>query len=88
MRRNAGLCRDTDRSDIAATIGEAGFCLELAARIAIPIRKDSGLAREVGAAAELARARAIAEDYNQRVRRPASYISEAAFARAGIGSDL
>lgn len=64
------------------------FALELAARIAIPIRKDSGLAREVGAAAELARARAIAEDYNQRVKRPASYISDAAFARAGIGSDL
>jgi len=51
-------------------------------------RAFAGLARELGAAAELARARAIAEDYNQRVRRPASYISEAAFARAGIGGEL
>jgi hypothetical protein len=64
------------------------FALELAARVAIPIRKDTGLARELGQAAELARARAIAEDYNQRVRRPASYVSEAAFARSGIGSAL
>jgi len=67
---------------------QRAFALELAARVAIPIRKDTGLARELVQAAELARARAIAEDYNQRVRRPASYISDAAFARAGIGSDL
>ncbi len=67
---------------------QRAFALELAARVAIPIRKDTGLARELGEAAELARARAIAEDYNQRVRRPASYTSEAAFARAGIGEAL
>ncbi len=67
---------------------QRAFVLELAARVAIPIRKDTGLARELGEMAELARARAIAEDYNQRVRRPASYVSDAAYARAGIGSDL
>lgn len=67
---------------------QRAFVLELAARVAIPIRKDTGLARELGTAAEIARARAIAEDYNQRVRRPPSYVSEAAFARAGIGTDL
>ncbi len=67
---------------------QRAFALELAARVAIPIRKDTGLAREIGAAAELARARAIAEDRNQRAARPASYISDAAFARAGIGSEL
>jgi hypothetical protein len=67
---------------------QRAFALELAARVAVPIRKDTGLARELGQSAELARARAIAEDYNQRVRRPASYVSEAAFARCGIGSEL
>jgi hypothetical protein len=67
---------------------QRAFALELAARVAVPIRKDTGLARELGEAAEIARARAIAEDYNQRVRRPASYVSEAAFARSGIGSEL
>jgi hypothetical protein len=67
---------------------QRAFVLELAARVAIPIRKDATLARELGQMAEIARARAIAEDYNQRVRRPLSYISEVAFARAGIGSDL
>ena len=77
----------TDATNLPPLVQRA-FTLELAARVAIPIRKDTGLARELGAAAEIARARAIAEDYNQRVRRPASYISEAAFARAGIGADL
>lgn len=67
---------------------QRAFVLELAARIAIPIRKDTSLARELGQTAELARARAIAEDFNQRARRPARYVSEAAFARAGIGADL
>lgn len=77
----------TDAGALPPLVARA-FALELAARVAIPIRKDTGLARAAGAAAELARARAIAEDYNQRVRRPVSYVSEAAFARAGIGSDL
>ncbi len=67
---------------------QRAFVLELAARVALPIRKDTGLARELGQAAELARTRAIAEDYNQRARRPASYVSEAALARAGIGGGL
>ncbi len=64
------------------------FALELAARVAVPIRKDTSLARELVTAAELARARAIAEDYNQRAARPAHYVSDAAYARAGIGSEL
>jgi hypothetical protein len=69
-------------------LARRAFALELAARVAVPIRKDTGLARELGAAAELARARAIADDCNQRARPPARYVSEAAFARSGIGSDL
>jgi len=67
---------------------QRAFALELAARVAVPIRKDTGLARELGLAAEMARARAIAEDYNQRIGAPASFVSQAAFARAGIGAEL
>lgn len=64
------------------------FALELAARVAIPIRKDVTLARELAQAAEIARARAIAEDFNQRAKSPATHVSQAAFARAGIGGGL
>jgi len=64
------------------------FVLELAARVAVPIRKDIALAGQLGMAAERARARAIAEDCNQRVRRPLNFVSEAAYARSGIGSEL
>lgn len=64
------------------------FELELAARIALPIRKDAGLAHTLATAAEIARARAIAEDINQRAASPARFISEAAFARAGLGAML
>lgn len=67
---------------------QRAFALELAARVAIPIRKDTALARGLAQAAEIARARAIADDYNQRVRRPSGYTSEVAFARAGIGAGL
>lgn len=77
----------TDVTTLPALVTRA-FVLELAARVAVPIRKDTELARAVAQAAELARARAIAEDFNQRVRRPARYVSDAAFARAGIGSEL
>lgn len=64
------------------------FELELAARIAIPIRKDAALAQRLGSAAEMARARAIAADFNQRDARPAEFVSAAAYARFGIGSAL
>lgn len=67
---------------------QRAYVLELAARVALPIRKDAQLARAVGAMAEVARARAIAEDRNQRGERPRVYVSAAEFARAGIGSDL
>lgn len=67
---------------------QRAFVLELAARVAVPIRKDTALARALAQAAEVARARAIADDCNQRVRRPLAYVSEAAFARAGIGGAL
>jgi hypothetical protein len=73
---------------IMSPLLQRAFALELAARVAVPIRKDTGLARALGQTAELARARAIAEDENQRARRPARFVSETAFARAGIGSDL
>lgn len=61
------------------------FVLELAARVAVPVRKDIGLARQLASAAELARDRAIAEDRNQRAAAGLRFASEAALARAGIG---
>jgi hypothetical protein len=87
---NAALVFVATINDVAVLppLARRAFALELAARVAVPIRKDTGLARELGAAAEVMRARAIADDCNQRVRRPASYVSDAAFARSGIGSAL
>ena len=64
---------------------QRAFVLELAARLAVPVRKDVGLARQLAGAAELARDRAIAEDRNQRAASGPSFISEAALARAGWG---
>lgn len=77
----------TDPGVLPALVQRA-YVLELAARVALPIRKDAQLARAVGEMAELARARAIAEDFNQRMRRPLAYVSDAEYARAGIGSAM
>jgi len=61
------------------------FELELAARIALPIKKDARVAQVLQQQAETARARAIADEENKRVHRPARYASDAEYARAGIG---
>lgn len=61
------------------------FELELAARIALPIKKDAKVAQVLQQQAEMARARAIADEENKRVHRPVRYASDAEFARAGIG---
>lgn len=64
---------------------QRAFVLELAARLAVPVRKDVGLARQLASVAELARDRAIAEDRNQRAASAPRFVSEAAMARAGWG---
>ncbi|MCW1985073.1 UNVERIFIED_ORG: hypothetical protein M2348_000784 [Sphingomonas sp. R1F5B] len=60
------------------------FELELAARLALPVKKDASAAQALARAAELARMRAIAEEANKRGDRPAHYVSEAEMARAGL----
>lgn len=59
--------------------------LELAARIALPLRKDPSLASALGEAARIARDRAIAADFNGRMAGAVYFISEAELARVGAG---
>jgi hypothetical protein len=59
------------------------FELELAARIALPIKKDANLAMALARQAEVARARAVAEALNARGARTPRYIGLIEYARAG-----
>ena len=59
------------------------FELELAARICIPVLKDRGRWKELVAAAEVARQRAIAHDRNNSPQRYDGFMSEEAQARDG-----
>jgi hypothetical protein len=59
------------------------FELQLAARIALPLKKDAQLAAAINQQAELARQRAIADDINRHPRPPAIFTSDAAYARTG-----
>lgn len=58
--------------------------LELAARIAYPIRKDMKLAEAMMRKAEMARARAVADEENRHPRQAPRYVSEVEYARAGV----
>jgi len=58
--------------------------LELAARLAMPLKKSRELKKEKVAEAEVARQRAIAESENRSPRRQTDYISEADYARWGL----
>jgi hypothetical protein len=60
------------------------FELELAARLALPVKKDAAAAQSLARAAEIARMRAIADEANKCGGRPARYVSEAELARAGL----
>lgn len=75
------------RADVSAAqlppLVARAFELELAARLAIPVKKDATAAQNLAQAAELARQRAIADEANKRGERPARYASEAELARAG-----
>jgi hypothetical protein len=61
------------------------FELELAARIALPIKKDVKLAGALQQQAEVARQRAIADEENKVQSHPPRYVSEVEYARAGVG---
>ncbi|NOW44161.1 hypothetical protein FHW96_000288 [Novosphingobium sp. SG751A] len=61
------------------------FVLELAARLALPIKKDAKLAQAISQQAEVARNRAIADEENKNPRRDPEYVSQAEWARMGVG---
>lgn len=60
--------------------------IELAARVAYPIKKDRQLRGDMISLSEVMLARAIADDRNRYPHRQQDYVSEAELARAGIGS--
>lgn len=64
---------------------QRAFELELGARIALPIKKDAKVAGYLSQQAEVARQRAIADEENKRQSTPRRYVSEAEYARAGVG---
>lgn len=73
-----------DANDMPPLVARA-FEIELAARLALPLKKDAQLAMALSQRAEVARARAIADEDNKVPKRPARYVSDAEYARAGVG---
>lgn len=67
-------------------LAQRAFELELGARIALPIKKDAKVAQYLSQQAENARQRAIGDEENKRQSTPRRYVSEAEYARSGIGS--
>jgi len=61
------------------------FVLELAARIALPIKKDAKIAQVLMQQAMMARSEAVAAEENKNPRREIRYVSEAEYARMGVG---
>jgi len=60
------------------------FALELAARIAYPVKKDMKLQEALIRKAEVARQRAIADEENKNPRLMTRYVSDAEYARLGF----
>lgn len=56
---------------------------DLAYRLAVPVKKDRALRRQLMEEADLAWQRAMADDANRQPRRQGDYVSEAMAARAG-----
>jgi hypothetical protein len=65
---------------IGPKLAEA-LALELATHLAVAVKKDRALRAEVLAEAEVAMARAIADDMNRQPQRDSHYVSEALLAR-------
>ena len=76
----------TDVGQLPPQVARA-YEMELAARIAAPLRKDANLAQDVKGRAETDRQRAIADDMSRHPKPPAIYTSDAQYARMGL-SDL
>lgn len=75
--------RSTLTADELKPLQQRAFVLELAARIALPIKKEAKLAESLSRLAEMARARAIADEENKEPRRVTRYVSDAELARTG-----
>lgn len=78
------------KSEIAASelspLGQKAFVDELAARLAVPVKKAGGNdAQQLRKMAEVSRARWVADEENKTPRRETGYVSEVEYARAGIG---
>lgn len=71
-------------SDLSPLGGRA-FETELAARICFPVKKDAKMAGTLAQYADIARKRWLADEENKRPRRQTRYISEAEYARWGVG---
>jgi hypothetical protein len=65
---------------------QRAFELELGARIALPIKKDSKVAQYLSQQAEVARQRAVSDEENKRQSFERRYVSQAEYARAGVGN--
>jgi hypothetical protein len=78
-----------DRSTITAgdlsPLMQRAFVLELATRLAGPLAKDAKMVDAKARQAEVARQRAVADEENKNPRSSPRYISEAEYARHGIG---
>jgi hypothetical protein len=71
-----------DAHDLPPLLQRA-FVLELASRIALPIKKDAGIAQAIGKQAFSARIIAIADEENKNPQRTIRYTSDAEYARWG-----
>lgn len=61
------------------------FVLELASRLALAVKKDAKIAQAMQNLAEVARARAVADEENKIRVNERGYVSHAEYARMGIG---
>lgn len=77
--------KSTINADDLSPLMQRAFVLELAARLAGPLSKDSKVVDAKARQAEVARQRAIADEENKNRRVEPRYISEAEYARHGIG---
>jgi len=77
--------RCVTEADALPPLLRRAFVLELAARMALPLKKDGNVAKLVSQQAALAKVEAIAAEENKNPRRAVRYVSEAEYARVGVG---
>jgi hypothetical protein len=79
--------KEIDEASLPASVVEA-MTSDLASRLAVPIKNDRKLRRELMEEADLLWQRAIADDKNRQPQRSGGYLSETTAARAGLISGL